>query len=160
MMKRSTLLTSLALWSTAIMGCQSAQKDGHGAESPLARICRELVQGMGDPRRSVSEHYEAESMLLASEGKDAVRSMIDAQNDDRVFDPAFVSPAGPPSSKRFPITVGKRVKMLLPEIIGADKFSLYRVADWEKWWQDHVNASFDDIRLEVKAAGNSLAPEK
>jgi hypothetical protein len=95
-------------------------------------------------------------MLVAWQNTNAVGILIEALSDQRVFDPQFISPAGNPTTAvRHKITVGKRAEMLLEFMLKKEKGSWYRVADWNKWWQDHKQMTLSDIRKEVDAAGGA-----
>jgi hypothetical protein len=91
-------------------------------------------------------------MLLACPDKEGIHALIIALDDKRVFNPSAALPSGNPSTSpdRMVLTVGKRAEQVLPDIIGCDKFSRYRVSDWRQWWTANQNKSLDEIRDEVK----------
>ena len=138
----------------AFLGCAAPPEMETQSGSPLTSVGRDLIAIMGAPDVPVSVHDEAESMLVSSESTEALGVLIGALDDQRVFDPIFISPAGNPATTvRHPITVGGRAEMLLGMMIGIKKGSKYGLPDWNKWWVNHKHMSLHEIRKEVEAAG-------
>lgn len=119
----------------------------------MADIYRKLIFAMGDPSLSVIRHYEAATMIAASTENEALPYLIQALDDQRVFDPEYSRPSGAPDDPPVILTVGKRCEsMLLYTFLQVTPKSAhsYRVKDWNAWWHQHRGMTLYEIQQSVR----------
>jgi hypothetical protein len=109
-----------------------------------------LIATLGDNSLSMRKKETAKAML-AQGHKDVIPFLIGALQDQRVFDPKYLSPSAAPDAKPRIQTVGMVCESILYQIILGDVPRVYRVADWNSWWAQNKNKSLSEIVTMVYA---------
>ncbi|MCK5504380.1 MAG: hypothetical protein KAJ10_04425, partial [Thermodesulfovibrionia bacterium] len=113
-----------------------------------------LINQMGDD--NVSQKIKnAIPEKLYDYGKEAIPYLIEALDDERVFDACYELPSGYDGQDCVILLVKQRCNSIINQIITPNpslnyKYSYYyKVGNWQQWWNENQDKSLNEIRKMV-----------
>ena len=135
--------------------CVDIKSLGSVVKIDTETVIQSLIQQMGDENIS-QETKNAIPEKLYNYGKETIPYLIEALDDERVFDDCYIFPNGESLSDCFKLPVKDECRWIMYEIIipspllGYKYSYYYEVKNWQQWWKENQDKSLNEIRKMVR----------
>lgn len=147
-----------------LLGLLTAAFEGQALDVSLpAQEIARLIDDMGNPRLTVARRYDAVARLRSFQTNEPIPHLIRSLSDNRIFDPEWEPPSGPPDGNTIPLSVGRECRSLLLYSflqVSVKNGRAYRVSDWPGWWRERRGMTLEEIRREVRDVERSRGIER